>query len=261
MIFGSKEEPAAGHGEENGEHASVPAQGHGAAEHAPAAHGAAAEGGHAPEATKAADDHGAAKSATAEHGAEAEAGHSAPAVKADGAHDVPKASEPVAEGQATAAATDDDHGEQAAKPAEDEKPAEAAHAGKPAEAEQPAEEQGFMDQVKGMILGGPSDEADGAHEEAKADAGHEAQQASGQAHEPAPEPRTSAEGGKRWSNSSEKDEIRSDEAVTGNDAAEAEHADAKPTAEGPSEADAAGAAWLEKFRAQQGAPAAEGAKH
>ncbi|SFB19837.1 hypothetical protein SAMN03159496_02308 [Rhizobium sp. NFR07] len=208
-------------------------------------------------------EHGAAKPTAGEHGAAAEAGHAAPDAKANASHDAPKTSEPAAEGHATAAETSDDHGEQAAKPAEAEKTADAAHAETAADAEKPAEEQGFLDQVKGMIFGGSSDKADGAsHEEAKADAGHEAKQASEQAHEPAPEPRTSAEGGKRWSNSDEKDEIRSED-TAGHDTSEAkpedEHAEAK--ADGPNEADAAGAAWLEKFRAQQAEPESEGADH
>ncbi|WJH40906.1 hypothetical protein N7E02_10210 [Aliirhizobium terrae] len=111
-----------------------------------------------------------------------------------------------------------------------------------------------------MIFGGSSEEAGGAaHEEAKADAGHEVEQAGEQSHEPASEPRTSAEGGKRWSESDAKDEIRSEAHDTSEAKPEGEHAEAK--ADGPNEADAAGAAWLEKFRAQQAAPKAEGAGH
>jgi hypothetical protein len=262
MLFGSKEEPTADHGAEGVEHASAPADGHGAAEPAPAGHETTAASDHAPAEAEAAGEHGTTAPKPAEHDAVEEGGHASEA-KADGAHEASTASEPFAEGEAATAEVSDDHGEQAAKPshgATSEKPAEATHAEKSAEAGKPAEEQSFLDQVKGMIFGGPSDKADGTpHEEAKADAGHEAKQAGEQVHEPAPEPRTSAEGGKRWSDASEKDEIHSADQPAGQDAQATEHADAKP-AEGPNQADAAGAAWLEKCRAQS-AGAAESPKH
>ncbi len=65
------------------------------------------------------------------------------------------------------------------------------------------------------------------------------------AQEPAPEPRTSAEGGKRWSKSTGEDAKRSEAVVEA----------APPPTNGSTDADAAGAAWLAKMRGQAAAPA------
>lgn len=144
------------------------------------------------------------------------------------------------------------HGEQAAKP-------------DPATAnEKPAETKSFLDQAKSMILGDTADKpAAPAQTEAKADTGQPPEPA-----EPAREPRTTAEGGKGWSKSDAADEIHSGssaeaEAQSGaaTEAAQASgHSEAQPETSGASAADAAGAAWLEKFRAQQSGAAPEGAK-
>lgn len=132
-------------------------------------------------------------------------------------------------------------------------------------AEKPAETKSFLDQAKSMILGDTADKpAAPAQTEAKADT----RQTSHEPAEPAREPRTTAEGGKGWSKSDAASEIRSGtsaeaEAQSGAaiEAAQASgHSEAqKPVASGENAADAAGAAWLEKFRAQQAAPAADGA--
>ncbi len=62
-------------------------------------------------------------------------------------------------------------------------------------------------------------------------------------HEPAPEPRTAAEGGKRWSKATYADEKR----------AETVHGEAAPQPTGGKmDADAAGAAWLAKMRGEEG---------
>jgi len=130
-----------------------------------------------------------------------------------------------ADGHDDAAAVED-HGDQSA-PAE-----QAAVAPK-------EEEGGFLTSVKGMIFGnggnakpGPSPSAD-------------AQQAP-EASLPSQEPRTAVEGGKRWSKGTEADEIRSDHVSS-----EASQADAAPLpTDGSTAADAAGAAWLAKFRNQ-----------
>lgn len=147
----------------------------------------------------------------------------------------------------------EDHGAQAAK----SDPAIAA--------EKPAETKSFLDQAKSMILGDTADKpAAPAQTEAKADTGQPPEPA-----EPAREPRTTAEGGKGWSKSDAANEIHSGtsaeaEAQSGaaTEAAQAGgHSETQtPAASGESDADAAGAAWLEKFRAQQAAPAADGAK-
>jgi len=89
-----------------------------------------------------------------------------------------------------------------------------------------------------------------------------------QASEPAREPKTTAEGGKGWSKSDAGDEVHSGTAAgeEGQPRATTEAAQAEAHAGGPqsvasgaSAADTAGAAWLEKFRAQQAAPAADAA--
>lgn len=152
-------------------------------------------------------------------------------------------------------AADADHGEQAAK------------SDSAAAAEKPVEAKSFLDQAKSMILGDTADKpAEPAQTEAKADAKPAPEPA-----EPAREPRTTAEGGKGWSKSDAADEIHSGSSAESEDhqkaapkAAQAgAHSAAQPEATGTSAADAAGAAWLEKFRAQQaapGAPPVDGAK-
>jgi hypothetical protein len=170
----------------------------------------------------------AAKGAGAGHGSEAESGKAGDTDEAASHGDA----EPAAEHAQEAGGDASDHGDQGAAP-------------------QAAEEQGFLDQVKGMIFGDMSNEpAEAAHDEAKA----EVAPASGDP-EPPQAPRTPAEGGKRWSNASEADEIRSED--SGADHAAPETAEPE---DGVNEADAAGAAWLEKFRARQAGTATDGAK-
>ncbi len=133
-----------------------------------------------------------------------------------------------------------------------------------AAAEKPAEAKSFLDQAKDMILGSSTEKSAVAEQtEAKADA----QQAS-MPTEPAREPRTTAEGGKGWSKSDAADEVHSGTSVeaegqpgAGAEAAQAgAQAGSQPATAGENDADTAGAAWLEKFRAQQAVPAADGAK-
>ena len=116
----------------------------------------------------------------------------------------------------------EDHGVQAAKPDSS------------AAAEEPAEAKSFLDQAKSMILGDTTGKpAVPAQTEAK------------------------AEDGKGWSKSDAVDEIHSQ---AGSDEAKphvaaetpAVEAHAAPSADGANAADAAGTAWLEKLRAQQG---------
>jgi hypothetical protein len=150
----------------------------------------------------------------------------------------------------------EDHGAQAEKPA------------KAAEAEKPAAEKSFFDQAKSMILGDASDKpAVPAQTEAKAEAGPEAKQAAAPPAEPASEPKTTAEGGKGWSKSDAADEVHAGgqpDAQPAPKTADNKPAAAQPEAKGSASstnaADSAGAAWLEKFRAQQGAAATDGAK-
>ena len=125
----------------------------------------------------------------------------------------------------------------------DDHPAPAAsadHAAPPVVAtDAPAkQEASFLDSMKSMIFGAGE----------KTEALQDTSSASPvPAAEPAPEPRTSAEGGKRWSASTDADVIRSDAA-----AEPAAHAEAK-LGDGSTDADEAGAAWLAKFREQQAA--------
>ncbi|MDQ0136363.1 hypothetical protein J2T08_004299 [Neorhizobium galegae] len=108
-----------------------------------------------------------------------------------------------------------------------------------ASAEPKKEEGGFLASLTGMIFGS------GGQETPKASP------VAAKASEPAPEPRTSAEGGKRWSKQTDADAVRSDAKPP-----EATHAEAAPAkTNGATEADAAGAEWLAKLRGQP-APAA-----
>jgi hypothetical protein len=157
------------------------------------------------------------------------------------------------------AAVVNDHGAQSQTP------------GNAAAAPQPAADKSFFEQAKSMILGGSSETpAAPAQTEAKADAGHQMPPAAAPV-EPALPPRTTAEGGKGWSKSDAANEIHSSGQPNPADgkpqaAADASHGSApvgaKPADGGSNAADAAGAAWLEKFRAQQdaAAAAANGAK-
>ncbi|KAB1088053.1 hypothetical protein F4V91_17430 [Neorhizobium galegae] len=108
-----------------------------------------------------------------------------------------------------------------------------------ASAEPKKEEGGFLASLTGMFFGS------GEHETPKASP------VAAKASEPAPEPRTSAEGGKRWSKQTDADTVYSD-----TKSPEAAHAEAAPAkTNGSTEADAAGAEWLAKLRGQP-APAA-----
>lgn len=103
-----------------------------------------------------------------------------------------------------------------------------------ASAEPKKEEGGFLASVMGMFSGGGEQEKPGAAP------------AAAKASEPAPAPRTSAEGGKRWSKQTEGDAVRSDAKPP-----EAPHAEAAPAkSAGATDADAAGAEWLAKLRGQ-----------
>lgn len=131
---------------------------------------------------------------------------------------------------------------------------------------------GFLSSITGMVFGAKEEASTGyggasqgeekaapAQAEAKAEVGYVPEPA-----EPAREPRTTAEGGKGWSKSDAADEIYSGTSAEGEIQPEAAQAEArsgspKPESVGENAADAAGAAWLEKFRAQQAAPAADGA--
>ncbi|MGK6311806.1 hypothetical protein [Neorhizobium sp. DT-125] len=229
----------------NGEHA-APAAGHGEAPGHGESAGQEKTPGHAEEPTAGghgvpAEDHGdevAAKESSgllssvtsmifgsrqetpAEPHAPKGKGHAA--ASAEG-HSVP------ADGHGEATATED-HGDQAVTAEQAIEPEK--------------EEGGFLASVKSMIFGNGEDAKPApSHDEASAD------RHAPEAPSPAPEPRTAAEGGKRWSNASEADEIRSDHASPEASYAEA----APPPADGSTEADAAGAAWLAKFRGQPAA--------
>jgi len=104
-----------------------------------------------------------------------------------------------------------------------------------ASAEPKKEEGGFLSSIMGMFSGSSEEKP------AATPAKPAATQAKAAAQEPAPEPRTSAEGGKRWSKSTGADAKRSEEVVI-----EA----APPRTDGSTDADAAGAAWLAKMRGQ-----------
>ncbi len=139
-----------------------------------------------------------------------------------------------------------------------------------------AESGGFLSSITDMVFGakqeaaanrGGSDQGEekpaSAQTEAKADVQHATESA-----EPAREPRTTAEGGKGWSKSDAANEIHSGTAAESEgeqgaapEAAQADvHSGSQAAPAGENPADAAGAAWLEKFRAQQAAPEADGAK-
>ncbi|CDZ38528.1 Hypothetical protein NGAL_HAMBI1145_44230 [Neorhizobium galegae bv. officinalis] len=108
-----------------------------------------------------------------------------------------------------------------------------------ASAEPKKEEGGFLASIMGMFSGSGEQEKPGAAP------------AAAKASEPAPAPRTSAEGGKRWSKQTDGDAVRSDAKPP--ETAHAETAPAKTA--GATDADAAGAEWLAKLRGQP-APAA-----
>ncbi len=169
------------------------------------------------------------------HGAEAEAaaaqGHGAATTDVKG-HAAPEAASKAAP-EATAKSAP----EHAAKP-ESSPETKAADA---APAEPAKEEGGMFSSLKGMIFG--SGEAEKAAEPLK-----EASAEPAKPSEEAPPPRTSAEGGKRWSSQTEADAIHSDKAPPPQ---EAQVTAAPPPTNGSTEADAAGAAWLAKFRQQQ----------
>ncbi|WP_051903754.1 hypothetical protein [Neorhizobium vignae] len=108
-----------------------------------------------------------------------------------------------------------------------------------AAAEPKKEAGGFLASITGLFSGSGEQEAP------------KASQAEAKASEPAPAPRTSAEGGKRWSKQTDGDAVRSDAKPP-----EATHAEAAPAkAASATDADAAGAEWLAKLRGQP-APAA-----
>lgn len=183
---------------------------------------APAEAAHAPEGNAAADEtHAAAPAAPA---------HAAPAA---GAPPAPAAQNKAAANQGSKQGSKQDQGNQ--------KPAAPAQV---ASAEPKKEEGGFFASVTGMFFG--------SGEPAKAEAAKpEAAKAAPKASEPAPEPRTSAEGGKRWSKQTDADAVRSEAKPP--EAAQAEAAPAKTN--GATDADAAGAEWLAKLRGQPAAAA------
>lgn len=179
-------------------------------------------------------------------------------------HGAPAAGGEKASGHGAAAATEGAAGEQAEGKKEE------------GEAEEVAatESGGFLRSITGMVFGAKEEAPANGHDaasqgeekvspaqtEAKADVGHVSAPS-----EPAREPRTTAEGGKGWSKSDAADEIHSGTAAEsqGKPEPKAEAAQAgahsaasTPAATAENAADAAGAAWLEKFRAQQAPPAA-----
>lgn len=183
--------------------------------------------------------------------------------KASG-HGAPAGGEKAA-GHGAAAATEGADGKQAEGKKEEDKAEEVAA----------TESGGFLSSITGMVFGAKEEAPAAVHDaasqgeekaapaqtEAKADVSHASAPA-----EPAREPRTTAEGGKGWSKSDAADEIHSGTAAEGDGKPEPEaeaaqagaHSEAsKPAVSGANAADAAGAAWLEKFRAQQAAPAAD----
>ncbi|CDZ70265.1 Hypothetical protein NGAL_HAMBI2610_18660 [Neorhizobium galegae bv. orientalis] len=170
--------------------------------------------GHAPAGNPAAPEtHAAAPAAAAQAAPAAAAAHPAPASSNKSvAHQVPN------QGQG------------------DQKPAAPAQV---ASAEPKKEEGGFLASIMGMFSGSEAQEKPGAAP------------AAAKASEPAPAPRTSAEGGKRWSKQTDGDAVRSDAKPP-----ETAHSEAAPAkTAGATDADAAGAEWLAKLRGQP-APAA-----
>ena len=167
---------------------------------------------------------------------------SASDAKSDVAHD---ADAQAAHGEAHSAAPTEAQSHAApaaAAPAEGHgAAAQEAKAADAAPAEPAKEEGGMFSSLKGMIFG--SGEAEKAAEPAQ-----EASVDAAKPPEEAPPPRTSAEGGRRWSSQTAADAIHSGDG----EAAKETHVDAAPPAtNGSTEADAAGAAWLAKFRQQQ----------
>ncbi|CDZ58903.1 Hypothetical protein NGAL_HAMBI2605_02570 [Neorhizobium galegae bv. orientalis] len=170
--------------------------------------------GHAPAGNPAAPEtHAAAPAAAAQAAPAAAAAHPAPASSNKSvAHQVPN------QGQG------------------DQKPAAPPQV---ASAEPKKEEGGFLASIMGMFSGSEAQEKPGAAP------------AAAKASEPAPAPRTSAEGGKRWSKQTDGDAVRSDAKPP-----ETAHSEAAPAkTAGATDADAAGAEWLAKLRGQP-APAA-----
>lgn len=262
-------EPA-GHGEASGGHDAPAADGEAsAAEHgsAPAeGHGEAAASGHGEGGEPAAKESGGLLSSVTGmlFGSKEEAAPAAAAHAPDGeGHAAPQGGEhPIdskQDGHAPApAAAGDDTAEGSKEHAAKGEPISA-----PAETPAPTEEKSFVSSMKEMLFGSsdkaPDAAPDATHDEASAEPASPKT-------EPAPEPRTSAEGGKRWSKQDGNDEIRSG----GPSAADAVHDDkaAEPAATvasdqpgaaagGSNAADAAGAAWLEKLRAQQAGSASK----
>jgi hypothetical protein len=215
---------SAAHGSK-AEHGEEPAAGHGEAAHAED-HGAADTQEHG---TAASDDHGEAN--VQNHGEAAKGHEAAPAV----------GHEAAAQGQGPEAA-DEGSG-------------------------------GFLSSITTMIFGEADEPAADAHaapeehgvthKDGQEESGGEAAAAHTVADpvEDAHEPRTSAEGGKRWSKQSAADEIRSDVADSDHAAPDTAKNEAKPAPDGATEADAAGAAWLAKFRAEQGKAKPAGSDH
>jgi hypothetical protein len=261
---------AEGHGAAKG-HEKKPAKGH-----EPAGHGEASGGHDAPaaEGEAPAAEHG---SAPAEgHGEAAAAGHGEEPAAKEEAAPAAAAHAPDGEGQAAPQggehpidAKQEGHAPVTAAAADDTADGSKEHAAKgepisaPAETPAPTEEKSFVSSMKEMLFGSsdkaPDAAPDATHDEASAEPASPKT-------EPAPEPRTSAEGGKRWSKQDGNDEIRSG----GPSAADAVHDDkaAEPAATvasdqpgaaagGSNAADAAGAAWLEKLRAQQAGSASK----
>jgi hypothetical protein len=273
---------AAGHGATKG-HDKKPAKGHAPAGHgetsgghdAPAAHGEAPAGEHG---TAPAEGHG-------EAGASAHGEGGEPAAKESGGllssvtglifgskEEAAPAAAAHADGEGQAAPQGGDHpidakqaghAQALAAAADDTADVSKEHAAKgepvsaPAETPAPTEEKSFVSSMKEMLFGSSDKAPDATHDEASAEPALPKT-------EPAPEPRTSAEGGKRWSKQDGSDEIRSGEPSAANashddKAPAAAEASAQPgaAAGGSNAADAAGAAWLEKLRAQQAGAASK----
>jgi hypothetical protein len=274
---------AAGHGATKG-HDKKPAKGHEPAGHgeassghdAPAAHGEAPAGEHG---AAPADGHGEADASAHGEGGEAAAKESGGFLSSVtglifGAKEeaAPVAAEHAPEGEGHAAPQGGAHAVDAKQDGHAPAPAGEAHgtaegsgehaakgeAAAPPEAEAAkTEEKSFVSSMKEMIFGSGDTAPDATHDEASVEPAPPKTEP-----EPAPEPRTSAEGGKRWSKQDGSDEIRSGgpsaaNALHDDKAAEPVTAQASDQAGGSNAADAAGAAWLEKLRAQQAGSASK----
>ncbi|RWX79187.1 hypothetical protein EPK99_11530 [Neorhizobium lilium] len=184
------------------------------------------------------------------HGTESEAHPAEDEAKPADAHAVP-VTEPVTRAEqheaTKPAAAEGDH-QPAASAGPTGQPATkaeiSASKGEATAVDAPKEEGGFLSSVTGMLFGsGGAEKPAEPQKEASVEV---------KPSDPVPVPRTSAEGGKRWSSQTQAD------AVHGSDAPQAPAEAAPKPTDGSTAADAAGAAWLAKFRQQQAGAAQPG---